>query len=124
MYTSCDNGLSANFSLRFSLRSLWFFLITFVIINTYELALAANTADPIGTQLCSIINVIQGNTVKAIAIAALISIGIGLFMGKVNWGVALTTAVGVIVLFGAPTLIGFLSGNSSLSSCSTSAISS
>jgi len=119
MYTLNSNQFCTNFSLR----SLFFFLVTFLLINNYEIALAASTTDPIGQQLCSIINIIQGNTVRAIAIAALISIGIGLFMGKVNWGVALTTAVGVIILFGAPNLISFLSGNT-VSSCSTSGISS
>lgn len=89
-------------------KSLVFFLVAFFILISYEIAFA-DGEDPIGQSLCSIINTLQGNTVKVIAIAALLSVGVGLFMGKVNWGVALTTAVGVIIMFGAPNIVTFLS---------------
>ena len=111
---------------RLVLRSLVLFLISLLIVTSYEIAFAANTtsstgssnADPIGQQLCSIITVVQGNTAKVIAIAALLSVGIGLFMGKVNMGVALTTALGVVIMFGAPKIVGFLGATSG--NCSTS----
>ncbi len=67
--------------------------------------------DPIGNQLCAVVTAISGTTAKAIAIIALMFVGVGLFMGKVNWGVATATALGIIVLFGAPSLVGFLGGD-------------
>ena len=54
-------------------------------------------------------NTLSGNTAKVIAAAALIAMGISFFMGKVNWGVMITTAAGVIIIFGASSIIGFLS---------------
>jgi type IV secretion system protein VirB2 len=102
---------------RLSFKTLIFFLISFFIINNYELAMAGvapaasgSSSDPIGTQLCRIITILTGSTAKAISVVALFSIGVGLFMGKVNWGVALTTATGVVVIFGASSLVGFLGG--------------
>jgi len=113
------NSLAINEHLKvFLSRSLVFFLISFLIIANCETAFADASADPIGEQLCSIINVIQGNTAKVIAIAALLSVGVGLFMGKVNWGVALTTAVGVVIMFGAGNIVGFLGGKNATGNCS------
>lgn len=101
-------------NLSLSIRSMFFMLIAFLLISNYELALAATAptaaSDPIGYQLCKVVAIMSNSTAKAIAIVALLAVGVGLFMGKVNWGVALTTAVGVIVMFGAPALIGFLGG--------------
>ena len=102
-------------NLSLSIRSMFFMLIAFLLTSNYEIALAATTAptaasDPIGYQLCKVVAIMSNSTAKAIAIVALLAVGVGLFMGKVNWGVALTTAVGVIVMFGAPALIGFLGG--------------
>jgi hypothetical protein len=74
--------------------------------------------DPIGTRLCGIVHVLQGNTAKAISICALFSVAIGLFMGKINWGVALTTASGVVVIFGAGTIVSFLGGSGVNDTCS------
>jgi type IV secretory pathway VirB2 component (pilin) len=109
------NSLAKNqYCPRFLVRSLVFFLISFLIITNYEVALADfSTKDPIGDQLCKIIKTVQGNTAKVIAVAALLAVGVGLFMGKVNWGVALTTAVGVMILFGAESIVGWLSGSGS-----------
>ena len=100
------------YSLEFSFRTLAFVLLAFLLLTNYEIALAGSSkeTDPIGYQLCQIVTVMSSGTAKAIAIVALIAVAIGMFMGKINWGVALTTAAGVIVMFGAPAIVKFLGG--------------
>ena len=108
-----ESNNSSAYNIELIVRTLIFFLSAFLILNNYELALAAapNAAtDPIGAQLCAIVLTLSGPTAKAISIVALIGVGVGLFMGKVNWGVALATAAGVIVIFSANTMISFLGG--------------
>ena len=61
--------------------------------------------------LCRIIGVAQGNTGKTIAILVVISIAIGLFLGKITWGVAIAVSVGMGVLFGAGPMVFAISGN-------------
>ena len=60
--------------------------------------------------LCNVIGVAQGNTGKTIAILVVISIAIGLFLGKITWGVAIAVAVGMGVLFGAGPMVFAISG--------------
>lgn len=103
--------INKDYNQNSNLRILFFCLITFLIVNISNIAFAASD-DPIGTQLCAVISILKGNTAKAVGIVALMFVGIGLFMGKINWGVAISTAIGVIVLFGAPTLVGFFAGGS------------
>jgi type IV secretion system protein VirB2 len=65
--------------------------------------------------LCRASNFISGNTGKAIAVLVVISLAIALFLGKVSWGMAIAVAVGMGILFGAPGLVGAISGDSSFS---------
>lgn len=60
--------------------------------------------------ICRGIKIIQGPTGKTIAILVTISLAIGLFLGKITWGVAIAVAVGMGVLFGANTVVGYISG--------------
>ncbi len=60
--------------------------------------------------ICKIIKLIQGPSGKTIAILVVISLAIGLFLGKITWGVAIAVSVGMGVLFGANTLVGYVSG--------------
>ncbi|MBY0580417.1 MAG: TrbC/VirB2 family protein [Rickettsiales bacterium] len=63
--------------------------------------------------LCNVIKVAQGATGKTIATLVIISMAIGLFLGKITWGVAIAVAVGMGVLFGANTVVSFVSNTSS-----------
>jgi hypothetical protein len=127
------NSINSNiYCSNFLLRILIFFLMSFFIITNCELAIAANnngkssssssssspttTSDPIGEQLCAIVKSLSGNTAKSISIIALFAVGFGLFMGKVNWGVALTTAAGVVIVFGAGSLVAWLAGTNAADS--------
>jgi type IV secretion system protein VirB2 len=70
---------------------------------------AANAGQGIANVLCNVIQVAQGATGKTIATLVIISMAIGLFLGKITWGVAIAVAVGMGVLFGANTVVSFVS---------------
>ena len=64
----------------------------------------------IGGLLCRVANWFTGSVGQGIATLAIIVIGIGALMGKVSWGMAIIVGIGVAVIFGAPTIVGELSG--------------
>ena len=75
-------------------------------------------ADQISATLCKVVTLLTGTAGKAIATIAIVVLGIGLFMGKLSWPLALATAIGVGLIFGAPQLVGWLSGGTTLD-CAT-----
>ena len=76
-------------------------------------AVATDAGQGIANVLCNVIQVAQGATGKTIATLVIISMAIGLFLGKITWGVAIAVAVGMGVLFGANTVVSFVSGGKS-----------
>lgn len=60
--------------------------------------------------MCTAINEMTGNVGKAIASLIMISLAISLFLGKVNWGMAISVAVAIGILFGAKDVVVILSG--------------
>ena len=94
------------------------FFSTNLLFCTKSYADSDKSKDPtdagagIAQVLCNVIKVAQGATGKTIATLVIISMAIGLFLGKITWGVAIAVAVGMGVLFGANTLVGFLSNTS------------
>jgi type IV secretory pathway VirB2 component (pilin) len=58
--------------------------------------------------LCSILFLIIGDVGRGVATLAVMSMGIGAMMGKVSWGQALTVAVGIGIMFGAPVILPLL----------------
>jgi type IV secretion system protein VirB2 len=88
--------------------SLMIFSMNF-LLSTNSRADSADAGTGIAQVLCNVISVAQGATGKTIATLVIISMAIGLFLGKITWGVAIAVAVGMGVLFGANTLVSFLS---------------
>lgn len=60
--------------------------------------------------ICNALLIMQGGVGKGIAAFAIIFIGVTLFMGKVSWGVAISTALGIAAIFGAGTIVEALGG--------------
>ncbi|MBL6621368.1 MAG: TrbC/VirB2 family protein [Rickettsiales bacterium] len=90
----------------------YFFLFSFfalVIALNPSQAFAADTQ--IEATLCNILYFLTGTIGKAIAAFALVFLGISLFLGKVSWGLAISTALGVATIFGAPQLVETLGGS-------------
>lgn len=92
-----------------------------VILTSSEAAFAATAPNPaddvIGNTLCRLVANLSGGIARGIATMAIFAVGVGLFLGKLNWGIAAATAAGVGVIFAAPKLVGFLSGDTNNGTC-------
>lgn len=77
---------------------------------------STTSTDVIGDTLCRLANNLNGGIAKGIATIAIFSVGVGLFLGKINWGVAAATAAGVGIIFSSGTLVDFIAGDGSGSS--------
>ncbi len=62
--------------------------------------------------MCNALKIVTGNAGKAFAAFAIISIGIGFFTGKVSWGLMIGVAAGIASMFGAPTIVAAVTGES------------
>lgn len=104
-------------------------LLVFLVPN---LALAASapptptggssSGDAIATVLCTIVGALQGEIGKAVATIAIVVLGIGLFLGKLSWPLAVATAIGIGMIFGASELVGWIAtgaGKGAIGSCPT-----
>jgi type IV secretory pathway VirB2 component (pilin) len=80
------------------------FLLCAAIIMLPDLAAAAG-GNKIGETVCKVVAWFTGKLGKGIATLAIIVVGIGALMGKLSWGMALVVAVGVIIVFGATTIV-------------------
>jgi len=116
-----------NFQLEFNNEFIWRLLILLcaiaIIIGSSDAAFAVGNADPndvVGMTLCRLVKNLAGGTAKGIATIAIFAVGVGLFLGKLNWGIAAATAAGVGIIFAAPKLVAFLSGDPDNATCPTS----
>jgi len=94
-----------------------------IIIAASDAAFASasgNSNDVVGNTLCRLVENLSGGVARGIATIAIFAVGVGLFLGKLNWGIAAATAAGVGIIFSAPKLVAFLSGDANNSSCPTS----
>ena len=66
--------------------------------------------NPISKILCTVVNWFLGPVGGGIATLAILIVGIGALMGKVSWGMAIIVGIGVGVIFGAPTIVSMLGG--------------
>ena len=95
-----------------SARSIYVTLvIVLVIIYWPEVGYAANDAS-IEKTLCMVVKTLTGTVGRSLAAIAIIFLGFSLFLGKISWGIALSLAIGVGAVFGAPQLVSTLAGNS------------
>ena len=66
---------------------------------------AVGTGGDLEQILCNALSIVQGGVGRTIAAFAVIFIGISLFLGKVSWGVAIATVLGIGAIFGATTIV-------------------
>jgi type IV secretory pathway VirB2 component (pilin) len=64
----------------------------------------------IGNLLCNVAFWFTGTVGQGIATLSVIVLGIGALFGKVSQGMAITTMVGIAVIFGAPQIVTELTG--------------
>jgi len=90
-----------------------------IIVVSCDATFASNN-DVVGDTLCRLVSNLSGGIARGIATIAIFAVGVGLFLGKLNWGIAAATAAGVGIIFSAPKLVAFLSGSDANSNCPTS----
>ncbi|CAN0600851.1 unnamed protein product, partial [Ectocarpus sp. 12 AP-2014] len=107
----------SNFRVEVNTDLTWRMFLLFAAICTIvaasDAAFAAEDAtknDVVGETLCRLVSNLTGGIARGIATIAIFSVGVGLFLGKLNWGIAAATAAGVGIIFSAPKLVAFLSG--------------
>lgn len=71
---------------------------------------ASTTVSGIGGVLTKIVCLLQGTVGKSMATIGICVLGIGLFMGKLSWTLALATAIGIGLIFSAGSIVGWISG--------------
>ncbi len=87
--------------------SLFMFAIALVIFP--DLALAQSNEGKVwnyaGDLACNIASVVESDIARTIASFGIIFMGVGAFLGKLNWGTVLTTALGVFIIFGVAYIV-------------------
>jgi type IV secretory pathway VirB2 component (pilin) len=94
-----------------------------IILFAPDFALADGTSsntNPLACTLNRIQQTLTGALGKGIATIAIVALGIGLFLGKLSWGLAIATSIGVGMIFGASQIVTWLSGSASITSASCS----
>ena len=86
------------------------FCLTAAVFLAPELSFSSTTDDGISTVLCLIVTKLTGPIGKTIGMIALVVLGIGILMGKLQWQLALSTALGITFIFSAGKIINWLSG--------------
>ncbi len=120
---------STKFQIELNADLVWRLVLLFsaicVILTSAEAAFAAAPAagdnDVVGQTLCRLVANLSGGIARGIATIAIFSVGVGLFLGKLNWGIAAATAAGVGIIFSAPKLVAFLSGDADNATCDVGA---
>ncbi len=72
----------------------------------------SGSSEPIGETLCLISKSLQGPIGKSVATIAVVVLGIGLFLGKLSWPLAVATAIGIGLIFGASEMVSWISPQS------------
>ena len=88
-----------------------------IAMPDFALATGSTTDDGISQTLCLVVSKLTGPIGRGIATIAIVVLGIGLFLGKLSWGLAVAVALGIGMIFGAPIMVNWLSGTAG--SCST-----
>jgi type IV secretion system protein VirB2 len=86
---------------------LYLFILSYlfsIIFNVSD-ALAANDLDAVSGVLCAIIEKLNGPIGRNISAIGVIVLGVGFFLGKSSWGVAVAVAVGIGVIFGSQEMV-------------------
>jgi type IV secretory pathway VirB2 component (pilin) len=98
-------------------QSLTFYtlLVVAIILLFPEIAHAQTPrTTAMGNVLCAVVEMVMGNMGRGLATLAVIIIGVGATLGKVSWGLAITVAVGIAVIFNAENIVTGLSAGSTV----------
>jgi type IV secretory pathway VirB2 component (pilin) len=76
-------------------------------------AQSTSTGGNIGTFITNVINLLNNNVIRGLAVIAIIITGIAWMFGHVDLRRAGTVIVGIIVIFGAATIVDLITGGTS-----------
>jgi type IV secretory pathway VirB2 component (pilin) len=82
------------------------FCLSAMFLMVPELSMASD--DQIGRTLCRIQERLRGKIGRGIATIAVVFLGIGLFLGKLSWGLAVAIGIGIGGIFGANQIVSWL----------------
>lgn len=94
-----------------------FYAFILLMFGSIGQAYAANPAPVGGNQnaieivLCNVVDALTGPIGRMVGTIAIIALAIGLFLGKLSWGLAVATGIGVAMLLGAATVVNWLGKN-------------
>lgn len=60
---------------------------------------------------CGMYKFITSSVGKGVALAAVVTVGVFFFLGKITWGSVAAVAIGIGAMFGAPAVVGVLTGS-------------
>lgn len=86
------------------------FCVTALILFMPDFASASSGSNAIACTLYHIQSQLTGAIGKGIATIAVVVLGIGLFLGKLSWGLAIATAMGIGLIFSAGSIVSWLGG--------------
>jgi type IV secretory pathway VirB2 component (pilin) len=84
------------------------FCLSALFMMLPEISMASD--DAIGCTLHKITHRLQGKIGRGIATIAVVFLGIGLFLGKLSWGLAVAIGIGIGGIFGADQIVTWLGG--------------
>jgi type IV secretory pathway VirB2 component (pilin) len=87
-----------------------FSFFTFLFLTLGFAAFAGSNDGTMTGMLCGGYKVFSGTIGKMLAVFAIVALGVGLFMGKVTWGLVFAVALGIGAIFGAQSIVGLITG--------------
>ncbi len=105
--------MNPNQTIQFKLgkkKSKFFLSIIFCFVTFFpDFAYAASAFI---TEFCNLYNITSGSVGKIVAAVGVISVGVGFFTGRVSWGIMIGVCTGIAAIYGAPTIVAAVSGQS------------
>lgn len=95
-------------SRRFALLTLFAGLA--VVVTLLPVGAYAQDLSPINTFFTTLGNALSGPTGRAIGLVAICAVGIAFLFGRMNLGLAVSICVGLVILFGAATILSGMGG--------------
>jgi type IV secretory pathway VirB2 component (pilin) len=67
----------------------------------YAMSIAPANAGAMASVICMLLDIVQGSLGSAVATMGVLAASIGAALGKVSWGLAITVALGISLIFQA-----------------------
>ncbi|MCI5123111.1 MAG: hypothetical protein D3925_01200 [Candidatus Electrothrix sp. AR5] len=94
-----------------------FAVFTLMVVALPELSIAASFLEK---TMCQGVEMLESDAGRALAITAIIILGLAALMGKISWGLGIMVVLGIALLFGASEIVNQVQGGSGDTTCATS----